>query len=735
MAKKIKKKKDKPEINEMNEPDINDDQIDPYHGKDNPQPEPEPMDLPDDLNLDGEDEDKEDNTEGEENPFDIDAMKESIPPENEDTDAADQEKKTDADENQGDDSSDEEGGPTVEDTKMKDLDGADPEEPENSDQQVPDKGDEKMENDNPDKETEEEKGERAVPSTDDGSKETDTADQLENKVEGSRDKAANDQNSESQKDTAPMEENSQDDGNDKGTGQAQSNQQNEGHFGSIAEKNTPVQKRQEEQNLREKRKNPGESDENRALIDKAQPNKKKQRIINTREELGNENDDAEGAENEDNGDIDMCQHVKNTEKFDDYATDAATEEQAKKQTIVDEEEEPDARKEESMDVDIQEDKEETVEEDVKKIDAEPSSKTDKEKNKSNSKNNREDISNVESKLDVEGDIVPTITVPKAIESAFYTNLKEDNFIDLTQEEDFKQKKTIKRWIHKPSSEEALATWNSVSSRTETAARDLSEKLRLVLEPTQATRLKGDYRTGKRINMRKIIPYIASQFRKDKIWLRRTKPSKRNYQIVMALDDSSSMKDNLSHELTFESLSLISKAMEYLEVGDLGVISFGEKVEVLHALGKPFNQESGSRLIEEMSFEQKKTNIGEMINATVDMFEEQGGSTDSAKLLIILSDGRINESEEKLNLAVRRAQLANIFIVYIIIETPEKKHSVLDITKVIKLEDGVTYKLCSYMDSFPFKFYMVLRNISSLPGILSDALRQWCYVVTHNDRFC
>ena len=30
-------------------------------------------------------------------------------------------------------------------------------------------------------------------------------------------------------------------------------------------------------------------------------------------------------------------------------------------------------------------------------------------------------------------------------------------------------------------------------------------------------------------MRKVIPYIASGYRKDKIWLRRTKPSKRQYQ--------------------------------------------------------------------------------------------------------------------------------------------------------------------------------------------------------------
>lgn len=61
-------------------------------------------------------------------------------------------------------------------------------------------------------------------------------------------------------------------------------------------------------------------------------------------------------------------------------------------------------------------------------------------------------------------------------------------------------------------------------------------------------LRGDYRTGKRLNMRKVIPYIASQFRKDKIWLRRTKPSKREYQICLAVDDSSSMVDNHSKQV-------------------------------------------------------------------------------------------------------------------------------------------------------------------------------------------
>ena len=61
---------------------------------------------------------------------------------------------------------------------------------------------------------------------------------------------------------------------------------------------------------------------------------------------------------------------------------------------------------------------------------------------------------------------------------------------------------------------------------------LCEQLRLVLEPMVATKLQGDYRSGKRINIRRVIPYIASGFRKDKIWLRRTKPARRDYQVCM-----------------------------------------------------------------------------------------------------------------------------------------------------------------------------------------------------------
>lgn len=209
----------------------------------------------------------------------------------------------------------------------------------------------------------------------------------------------------------------------------------------------------------------------------------------------------------------------------------------------------------------------------------------------------DDAEQIEIGGEVEGETVETSRVLRGNESTIHTKLSELECNDLpvdVAERRSEIESMLGRWSRGPSSMEATNAWSSISALTESAARELSEKLRLVLEPTLTSRLKGDYRTGKRINMRKVIPYIASEFRKDKIWLRRTKPSKRDYQIVLAIDDSSSMADNHSKELAFESLSLIGKAMTYLEVGQLAVVNFGERVNVLHPFGENFTEESGAR---------------------------------------------------------------------------------------------------------------------------------------------
>ena len=46
------------------------------------------------------------------------------------------------------------------------------------------------------------------------------------------------------------------------------------------------------------------------------------------------------------------------------------------------------------------------------------------------------------------------------------------------------------------------------ARTSGLAQELCEQLRLILEATVASKLQGDYRTGKRISMRKVISVVA-----------------------------------------------------------------------------------------------------------------------------------------------------------------------------------------------------------------------------------
>lgn len=96
-------------------------------------------------------------------------------------------------------------------------------------------------------------------------------------------------------------------------------------------------------------------------------------------------------------------------------------------------------------------------------------------------------------------------------------------------------------------------------------------------------------------MKKVVGYIASGFRKDKIWLRRTKPNKRSYQIMIAIDDSESMTLNHSGQLACEAMIMISSALSKLDVGQLSIVKFGESVSVLHPFDRPFSSFDGPKV--------------------------------------------------------------------------------------------------------------------------------------------
>ncbi|GJN20771.1 hypothetical protein PR202_gb08189 [Eleusine coracana subsp. coracana] len=247
-------------------------------------------------------------------------------------------------------------------------------------------------------------------------------------------------------------------------------------------------------------------------------------------------------------------------------------------------------------------------------------------------------------------------------------------------------------------ESAIIDWKNLELATMKLSQELAEQLRLVLEPTLASKLQGDYRTGKRINMKKVIPYIASHFRRDKIWLRRTKPNKRNYQ---------------------------------LEIGQFAVASFGKKgnVRVLHDFDQIFNAEAGVNIISSLSFEQDNkiedqpvadllTHLNTMMDNAVARARTPSGQNPLQQLILIISDGKFHE-KENLKRHVRDVLNRKRMVAYVLLDNPED--SIVNLQQANY--EGGDLTIEKYMDSFPFPYYVMLNNIEALPRTLADLLRQ------------
>ncbi|KAJ3690228.1 hypothetical protein LUZ61_019392 [Rhynchospora tenuis] len=278
---------------------------------------------------------------------------------------------------------------------------------------------------------------------------------------------------------------------------------------------------------------------------------------------------------------------------------------------------------------------------------------------------------------------------------------------------------------------AVVEWKRLEMSTSRLSQELAEQLRVVMEPTLASKLQGDYRTGKRINMKKVIPYIASHFRKDKIWLRRTKPNKRNYQVVVAVDDSRSMSESQCGKVAIESLVTVCRAMSQLEVGQFAVASFGEKgiIKLLHDFDQTFTTEAGIKMISSFSFKKDNTIKDEPV---VDLLKYLNGMLDMAvvrshmpsgqnplhQLVLIIGDGQFPQ-KENLRRYVRDVLSRKRMVAFILLDPQE---FIMDMTEVTY--EGGKASLNRYMNSFPFPYYIVLKNIEALPRTLTDLLRQW-----------
>ena len=273
-------------------------------------------------------------------------------------------------------------------------------------------------------------------------------------------------------------------------------------------------------------------------------------------------------------------------------------------------------------------------------------------------------------------------------------------------------------------DEARARWGTIQRETYPLARRLCEKLRLVMEPLVASKLRGDYRTGKRINMKRVIGYIASGYRKDKIWLRRTKPAKRNYRVLVAVDDSESMKKTGTGEMALRAMATLTTGMSQLEIGEIGIASFGDEMRLLHPFNQPFTSESGVKVTSCFQFKQQRTRTALCVESAMMALDDSYRDVASMQIVFMISDGRIErDSRATLRRLIREMMEKNILMAMIIVESHENgKDSIVNMKEVTFVDGKPRVK--AFMEDYPFPYYIVLDDMTNLPVVLGDALRQW-----------
>ena len=283
-------------------------------------------------------------------------------------------------------------------------------------------------------------------------------------------------------------------------------------------------------------------------------------------------------------------------------------------------------------------------------------------------------------------------------------------------------------------------------RANKLASELSEKLMAVLEPTKRGRLEGFFKTGKRVSMRRVLSWIASDYRRDKFWLRRTKPSHRDYKVVICLDNTLSMKNNGVGELSLICVSAISQSLQLLDVGKVGVMSFGTEVREICPLDDSASNKAGGggslrELMREFRFNEESTNsfseaFPQVVHRCADAFKasESGSDSSGGSLALIITDGRFDK--EKCRPYVHEL-ITQGHVPVLIVMDANKEESILSVTSVTFEEDStsgskrrkiVRKPFLSQADC-PFPFYAVVQEPTQLPTTLADILRQWIEVTS------
>jgi len=260
--------------------------------------------------------------------------------------------------------------------------------------------------------------------------------------------------------------------------------------------------------------NVGDTDKNRSLANDPKLQQEGANRLKTLDRPEEAENEAEMGEPEDDSNLknenaELYQHIKDAEKSDAATIDNSTREQAEKQKqSAEQTEDDDVNPELEEDTPMDESEDATVNE-IEKHTPEMNGQGVPDRPKPKGEVKLDKIQSEESMdVEVEGDKVVTYGTQRPADSVIETRF--DLLEEWSREKEKLSLEQAKRQVqvkqsHLTSEEEAasLSEWHELEGKTIHLAQELCEQLRLVLEPTQAARLKGDYKTGKRLNMRKV----------------------------------------------------------------------------------------------------------------------------------------------------------------------------------------------------------------------------------------
>ena len=283
-------------------------------------------------------------------------------------------------------------------------------------------------------------------------------------------------------------------------------------------------------------------------------------------------------------------------------------------------------------------------------------------------------------------------------------------------------------------------FNSLLTSSQNQIIKLTSLLKTILTPNLQSKLVGNYKTGKRLNMKKIISFIASNYRQDKIWLRRTLPYNRDYYITISIDNSLSMKQNNIGYYALQSMLILVKSLQKVGIDNLSLFGITDDCVELYDYNiekSMINNEKIKNILNyfKFNFESKNSFDFSMQNFLAKNIQKIENNTinDRNKLKyninFIISDGRFNKNNVKGLTAVAKEK--GILYVFIIIDRYkfDDKNSILN-TMTVKYDEKGEIEIEKYLSDFPFQYYTVVQDIEDLPEVLKGILVKWIETVSN-----